>query len=525
MSTTGALGLDLGTTYSVVAQVSEAGVPATLPNAEGSPTTPSVVLFDRGEVVVGQVAKEAAAADPEFVVQLAKRRMGSEWAFEYGGVPYRAEHITALIAKKLLADAHRLIGVPGDGSPSDVVATVPAYFNDAMRAATRHAVELAGARVLGLISEPTAAAVAFGYERRLEGAEGIVVDLGGGTFDVTVLTYDHADLTVQATGGDAYLGGANFDKVLFDYFVQSFDRAHGIDVADPEALSVEDFTQVSGDWLARASRAKHDLTSRERTLVQLQAAGLTHRFELTRPAFESLASVLLDEFTEKLEDVVASSGLKPSDLSVVLAVGGATRMPMVKDRIRALFGREPDTSVRPDEAVALGAAIEAARLQLEDGAGLVLDPDARDYLEAMTVTDVSAHSLGVSVFADGTSVAKRTEVLLERNTPLPQRAEKTFYTARAGETRIVVPVLEGEGADPDACIRIGEVVIDDLPPDRPAYQPVTLAMAYDRDGILKVSARDHQSGAEVTTTMTRVGAPSASAAERGDVAVRSLIVH
>ncbi len=516
-----ALGLDLGTTYSVVAQVNQAGIPTTLPNAEGSPTTPSVVLFDRGEVVVGQVAKEAVAADPEFVVQLAKRRIGSEWAFEYGGVAYQAEHITALIAKKLLQDARRLVG-----DVAEAVITVPAYFNDTMRAATRQAAELAGAQVLGLVSEPTAAAIAFGYDRRPEGAEGIVIDLGGGTFDVTVISFDHEHLTVRATGGDAYLGGANFDKVLFDYFATCFDQAHGIDINDPDALSIEDFTQVSYDWLARADRAKHDLTARERTLVHLQAAGLTHRLELTRPAYESLCAVLLDEVTDKMADVVVQAGLKPSDLSVVLAVGGATRMPMVTNRIRALFGVDPDTSVRPDEAVALGAAVEAARLQLEAGAGLTLDPAAQDYLETMTVTDVSAHSLGVSVFTGSGGMADRhMEVLLPRNTPLPHRAEKVFYTAHAGETRIVVPVLEGDGPDPEHCIRIGQVAIEGLPEGRPAYRPVSLAMTYDRDGILEVTAHDVESDRAVSTTIERVGATPPLAADRAAAAVRAAVVH
>lgn len=519
MESATALGLDLGTTYSVVAQVNQGGFPTTLPNAEGQPTTPSVVLFDRNEVVVGQVAKEAAAADPEFVVQLAKRRMGSEWAFEYGGVSYKAEHISALIAKKLLQDARRLVG-----DVSDAVVTVPAYFNDTMRAATRQAATLAGAHVLGLLSEPTAAAIAFGYDRRPIGAQGIVVDLGGGTFDVTVLTFDQSNLIVRATGGDAYLGGANFDKALFDHFVACFDYAQGIDVTDPEALSIEDFTHVSQDWLARADRAKHELSVRERTTIQLQAAGLTHRFELTRPAYESLCGVLLDEISEKMTDVVAQAGLKPSDFSVVLAVGGATRMPMVMERIRALFGTEPDTSVRPDEAVALGAAVEAARLQLEQGAALTLEPEAQAYLETMTVTDVSAHSLGVSIVDGADLGTRRMQVLLPRNTPLPHRAEKVFYTAHADETRIVVPILEGDDPDPDRCTRVGHVAIDGLPPGRPAYRPVTLAMSYDRDGILEVTARDDDTGRVVSTAIERVGDTMPHVADASAAAVRAVVV-
>ena len=331
---------------------------------------------------------------------------------------------------------------------------------------------------------------------------------------------------MRATGGDAYLGGANFDKILFDHFVTSFEHAHGIDINEPDALSIEDFTLVSQDWLARADRAKHDLTVRDRTLVQLQAAGLTHRLETTRSAYEALCTVLLDELTDKMADVVASAGLRPSDLSVVLAVGGATRIPMVAGRIRSLFGIDADTSVRPDEAVALGAAVEAARLQLEAGVGLALDPGVQEYLETMSVTDVSAHSLGVSVFGgSGGTGARQAEVLLPRNTALPHRAEKVFYTANAGETRILVPILEGDGPDPDQCSRIGQVTIDGLPEGRPAYRPVSLTMTYDRDGILEVTALDVETGRAVSSTIERVGANSAWADDRASAAVSALVVH
>jgi molecular chaperone DnaK len=517
-----ALGIDLGTTFSVVAQVSRGGVPTTLPNSEGSPTTPSVVLFDRDEVVVGAVAREAIASDPEFVVQLVKRRMGSEWVFEYKGVAYRAEHISALIVKKLLHDAQLLAG------PVDQAAiTVPAYFNDSMRAATRQAAEMAGVHVLGLLSEPTAAAIAFGYDNRPQGARGIVVDLGGGTFDVTVMEFENQDLVVKGTGGDAYLGGANFDKVLFDHFVAQFDHEHGIDVRDPDSLSVEDFTQVSQDWLLKADRAKHDLSVRDRTMVQIQAAGLSLRLEVSRSAFEQMSSVLLDELEEKMIDVVATAGYQASDFDIVLAVGGATRMPMIQDRIRHVFRAAPDTSVRPDEAVALGAALFAARLQIEEGSGLMIDPEAHEYIESMSVTDVSAHSLGVSVFeAAGEGIGpRRMQVLLARNTPLPCSQAQIFYTMHPGETRIVIPVLEGEGSDPETCARIGEVIIDGLPTDRPPHQPVTVTMAYDRDGILEVTARDDETQAIVSTSIERTGRVSTTSGDSVVDAVKSAVVH
>lgn len=492
-----AFGIDLGTTMSVVAQVSPAGQPGVLPNGEGSPTTPSVVAFDGGRAIVGAVAREMLATEPDSVVQLVKRHIGSGWTFDYAGVTYRPEHMSALILRKVVADAQMLAG-----PVVQAAVTVPAYFSDPMRAATMRAGELAGLDVLGLLSEPTAAAIAYGYEERPAGTTGVVVDLGGGTFDVTVMDYDGAELTVRATGGDAYLGGANFDKVLFDYFAERFELAHGLDINDPDALSIDEVTQVSQDWLLRAARAKHDLTARERTSVALQAAGLTLRAEVSREEFIRRSAILLDEMSEKMTEVVAAAGIRSSDISLVLPVGGSTRIPAVRERIRRIFGVEPDRSVRPDEAVALGAALFAARRQLERGSALVMAPAAREYLEDLTVTDVAAHSLGVSVFE--TSRPRQRPVmnaLLPRNTALPFSAERTFYTMRPGETRIIIPVLEGETADPDLCRRVGVVIIEGLPPGRPPGQPVGVTMSLNRDGILQVAAVDRATGAQAATTI------------------------
>ena len=527
-----AFGIDLGTTLSVVAQVNKAGLPVVLPSAEGSQTTPSVVLFDGGTAVVGPVAREALAADPEVVVQLVKRHMGSLWSFDYHGISYGPEHISALILRKLLADA-QLLG----GPVSQAAVTVPAYFNDPMRSATRRAAELAGIEVLGLLSEPTAAALAFGYERRPAGATGVVVDLGGGTFDVTVMDYDGHDLAVRATGGDYYLGGSNFDKVLFDYLVEEFRAAHGLDINDPDSLSLEECTQVSHDWLLRATRAKHDLTSRERTTVTLQAAGLLLRVEVRRDTFLARSRPLLDEVTEKILDVVAAAGVAPKDVNFVLAVGGSTRIPAVRERVQEIFGRPPDTSVRPDEAVALGAALFAAQRQLEQGSALVIEPQARDYLENLTITDVAAHTLGISVFdadagsdpgagrrASGRAGGRQVMLpLLTRNTRLPFDTRRTFYTMRPGEQRIMVPILEGEEADPELCQRIGAVVVDGLPAFRPAHQEVLVTMRLDRDGILRVAAADVATGMAASTTI--VHAHQQVSGDAADVAVRAMTVQ
>jgi molecular chaperone DnaK len=505
-----AVGIDLGTTFSVVAQVNQAGLPEVLPNAEGSLTTPSVVLFEPGSVVVGSVAKEALAVDPENVVQLVKRHMGSQWVFSHAGIQYGPEHVSALILRKLLQDASRLIG-----PIAQAVVTVPAYFNDAMRLATRRATEMAGVDVLGLLSEPTAAAIAFGYDSRPEAMTGVVVDFGGGTFDVTVMRFERGSLRVLGTGGDAYLGGANLDKALFDHFVASFADANGLDVTDPDALSIEEFTQVSQEWLGRANRAKHDLTARDRSVVALQAGGRTARIEVTREKFESLTRVLLDEMIDKVADVLHAAGLSPKEVGTVLAVGGSTRVPAVQQRLRALFGKDPDTSIRPDEAVAQGAALFAARRQLEDGQSLMLAPDAREYLETFTVADVAAHSLGVSVYDQPKDQGGRpvVSVVLARNTKLPCEGSRTFYTMRADERKVLVPIIEGDGPDPALCTRIGEVAVTDLPPGRAAQQPVTVTMRYNRDGILEVTAFDVGSGKSTSATIAResVADPAASA--------------
>jgi molecular chaperone DnaK len=380
----------------------------------------------------------------------------------------------------------------------------------------------AGGRRVVSAAQSAAAALAFGYDQRPGGTTGVVIDLGGGTFDVTVMEYDGHDLTVRATGGDAYLGGANFDKVLFDYFTEQFEAAHGLDINDPDALSLEECTQVSQDWLLRATRAKYDLTARDHTTAALQAAGLTLRVEVRREDFLTRSRILLDEMTEKMLDVVTAAAVTPRDVSVVL--GGSTRMPAVRARIQEIFGRSPETSVRPDEAVALGAALFAARRQLERGGALVLESSARDYLERLTVTDVAAHSLGVSVFvAAGGGPRPVMTPLLPRNTALPVVAERTFYTMRPGETTIVVPILEGESDDPELCRRAGTVVIEQLPPGRPAHQPVHVTMSLNRDGILQVSAADVATGAEASTTIVHTALAGGDSA--ADQAVRSLTVE
>ena len=342
---------------------------------------------------------------------------------------------------------------------------------------------------------------------------------------MTVMSYDGADLTVRATGGDAYLGGANLDKALFDHFVVAFTQTHGLDINDPDALSLDEYTQVSQSWLAKANRAKHDLTVRDKTTVALQAAGLTLRLEVPREMFLTSTRVLLEEMSEKIVDVVAAAGIEPKDIGLVLAVGGTTRVPAVRDRIIDIFGTAPDTTVRPDEAVALGASLFAAQRQLELGGSLTLEPAVQEYLEKLTVTDVASHSLGVSIVEARPDGSRRTLVtpLLPRNVALPFTTTKSFYTVRPNETQIIVPVLEGEDADPELCHRIGMVTIDGLPEGRPPGQEVVVSMTLDRDGILEVTAKDVTSGTQAATRI-RHESTAQDSDTAADDAVRRLTV-
>jgi len=387
--------------------------------------------------------------------------------------------------------------------------------------------ELAGLDVLGLLSEPTAAALAFGYDRRPTAATGVIIDLGGGTFDVTVMDYDGHELSVRATGGDAYLGGANFDKVIFDFFVERFRAAHGIDINDPVALDLDECTKVAQDWLLRAIQLKHDLTAREHSTAALHAAGRQLTVELHREEFVHRSRVLLDEIADKIREVVAAAGIVRGDVNVVLAVGGATRIPAVRERVKDVLGLAPDTSVRPDEAVALGAALFAAQRQLERGSLPTLDRRARDFLERLTVNDVAAHTIGVSVYATGAGAGGRQLMapLLPRNTRLPVQASRSFFTMRPGETSIVVPVLEGDEPYPELCRRVGQVVVSQLPPGRPPHQEVVVTMRLDRDGILRVTATDVSTGAAASTTISRADGWQQPTEDAADAAVRVMTIE
>lgn len=516
------VGIDLGTTYSALARVNEAGLPEVIPNVEGEKITPSVVLFDRDTAVVGAIAKEALLTEPENVVQLVKRQMGSSWTFTYDGEEFRPEQISALILRKVVQDAEELIG-----HINRAVITVPAYFNDAQRHATRVAGEIAGLEILALINEPTSAAIAFGLQRSLTDATIAVFDLGGGTFDITVMHIDGGDLTVLATGGDNFLGGTNFDKKIYDYFVQRFEEQFGLNVEDPDVVEIEELVRIAQDWLRRAERLKRDLTLRSSASAALTALGKTMRVDLTRVEFERMSRILQQEMDDKTRETLASAQVRSEDIDLVLLAGGATRMPMVRQQAREIFGREPNTSVSPDEAVALGAALFGVNRAINEGIPVTMPRQRKEYLGSLTVTDVAAHSLGIEAYdvtpAEGGKL--HNSIILPRNVSLPFETHKTYYTVEYNQTEVEFKVLEGEEAEVELCLPIGNFSISGLPRNRPNGCALDVTMRYDRDGILNVEAVDRSTHMRAQTTIYRQGSLSPTEQAQATAVVEKLAVE
>jgi molecular chaperone DnaK len=516
------VGIDLGTTYSAIARVNELGLPEILTNAEGEKLTPSVVMFDGESAVVGSVAREALLTEPEMVVQLIKRQMGSTWTFMHQGVEYRPEQISALILKKLVQDASDVVG------PIDqTIITVPAYFNQAMRNATKVAGELAGLDVMALVNEPTAAAIAFGLQKRVQGATIVVYDLGGGTFDVTVMNVANNDLTVLATGGNSFLGGANFDKKLYDHFALRFREHFGIDVNEFDDVDLDELIRVSHEWMKRAERLKRDLTARTHAGTSLTALGKTMRVDVHRDEFEAMTRVLLDETEDTTRATLAEAHITPCDVDVVLLAGGSTRMPMVREQVERIFNRSPMMSINPDEVVVLGAALFAINRVLSDGGMVTMTEERRRYFGGLRITDVAAHSIGVRAYDrppdEGGSLYNA--IVLRKNVGLPFSASEVFFTSVPGQTSIQVDVLEGDDPDVTLCRAIGTITIDDLPGGRDAGMPVEVTMRYNNSGILQVEAIDRLTGMRAHTTIDRSGVMSDREQDHASEELRALVVE
>lgn len=468
------VGIDLGTTFSAIARIDEAGRPVTLVNGEGDLVTPSVVLIDGEDIVVGKEAVKAMATEAERIADCVKRDVGRRlYAKQLDGRRYPPEVLQALILKKLTSDAQRQIG-----DFTKVVVTVPAYFDEVRRKSTQDAGYIAGLEVIDIINEPTSAAVAFGFQQGFLNLEGqatkpqkvLVYDLGGGTFDVTVMEIAGDNFKAIATDGDVELGGRDWDNRILDLVAEQFLAEHGVDPRqDPGA---------AGRLWRECEDAKRTLTARSKAAIAFDFQGKATRLEITRDKFREITADLLDRTRFTTRQTLQAAGLDWGGIDRVLMVGGSSRMPMVREMLRQLSGAEPDASVSADEAVAHGAALRAAILMAKGGVGGDASPKFK-------IKNVNSHSLGV-VGADRKTGRKRVAVLIPRNSALPLKARRTFKTQKAGQKSVLVQIVEGESPTPEACTAIGQCAITNLPQGLPAHSPVTVEFQYASNGRLRV---------------------------------------
>lgn len=484
-----AVGIDLGTTYSAAAVVNEHGQPELIPNAESERLTPSAVFFDDDSIVVGQIAKDAATTHPDQVVLFFKRQMGNpNWYFPYHQQRYSPVDFSAMVLKKVRQDAESYLGRP---LPHAVI-TVPAYFDDARRRGTIAAGEIAGLNVLDLVNEPTAAAIAFGVGRSQQNETVMIYDLGGGTFDVTVMRIEGQEFRIIASDGDHQLGGKDFDDALIRFAVEQFIREHEF---DPTVDPVD-----AGEIRTHAEKIKRELSKRSKTMLMIRSQGRSNRAEISREQFESLIKPKLDTTLTLVRSTLKDAGLTPDQIDRVLLIGGSTRVVAIRTMLGQFFGKETDGSVNPDEAVALGAALVAAKKVVEASPAVVAPPII-EKVGGLQITDVTSHSLGIEAFVPGTS-QRINSILIPRNSPIPTEVAKEFVTTIPGQTAIKVALYQGEFQDPALCNPIGEFTLGGLPPNRPAGCKVRLTISCGTNGVVNVTALDIESGKQTTTTVS-----------------------
>ncbi|MGE0727714.1 MAG: molecular chaperone DnaK [Acidimicrobiia bacterium] len=471
-----AVGIDLGTTNSVVS-VLEGGDPVVIPNAEGSRTTPSVVAFAKsGEVLVGEVAKRQAITNPDRTIRSVKRHMGTRWTIDIDGKGYTSQEISARTLMKLKRDAEAYLG----DTVTQAVITVPAYFDDAQRTATKEAGEIAGLEVLRIINEPTAAALAYGLDKEAHDQTILVFDLGGGTFDVSVLEIGEGVFEVKSTAGDTHLGGDDWDQKVIDWLVASFKGDHGVDLGS-DKMALQRLKEA-------AEKAKIELSSTQSTQINLPfitatAEGPLHLdYTLTRAKFQEMTADLLERCRIPFEQALKDAGLSKGDLSHVILVGGSTRMPAVTDLVVSLTGSEPHKGVNPDEVVAIGAAVQAG----------VLKGDVKDVL----LLDVTPLSLGIET--KGGVMTK----LIERNTTIPTRRTEVFTTAEDMQPSVEIHVLQGEREMAQFNKTLGKFQLVDLPPAPRGVPQIEVTFDIDANGIVSVSAKDRATNKQQSMTIT-----------------------
>ena len=471
------IGIDLGTTNSCVA-VMEGGKPTVIPNAEGSRTTPSVVAFTKtGERLVGEPAKRQAVTNADNTISSIKRDMGTDRGRTIDGKKYSPQQISAMILQKLKADAESYLGE----KVSEAVITVPAYFNDAQRQATKDAGKIAGLDVKRIINEPTAAALAYGLDNEKE-QKIMVYDLGGGTFDVSIIEIGDGVIEVLSTNGDTRLGGDDFDQRIIDWIIREFKAEEGID--------------LSGDKMAlqrmkeAAEKAKKELSSATTTNINLPfitatAEGPKHFDKnLTRAKFEELISDLVEKTAIPVQNAMRDAGLKNSDLGKVLLVGGSTRIPCVQEKVQALTGHEPSKTLNPDECVAIGAAIQGGKLAGDAGAGDIL------------LLDVTPLTLSIE------TMGGIATPLIERNTTIPTKKSQVFSTAADNQTAVDINVLQGERKFARDNKSLGQFRLDGIPPAMRGVPQIEVTFDIDANGIVNVSAKDLGTGKEQHITIT-----------------------
>ncbi|RZI57824.1 MAG: molecular chaperone HscC [Rubrivivax sp.] len=470
------VGIDLGTTNSLIA-VFRDGRPQLIPNALGDFATPSAVAIDdAGKLITGLAARERAATDPARTAQAFKRMMGTDRTVRLGDRNLRAEELSALVLQSLKADAEAFLGEP----VTEAVITVPAYFNEAQRRATRAAGELAGLKVERLLNEPTAAGLAYGLQDRPDNSTFLVFDLGGGTFDVSVLEYFDGVVEVRASAGDTRLGGEDFAHAVGKLFIE---RCGALSLAERERLQKDPAL-----WWRAAEQAKRDLSERDSAVIGLMLDGRRAELEITRADFESATAELLQRLRRPIERALQDAQLSPAALNEVILVGGATRMPMVRQMITRLFQRLPLRTIDPDQAIAQGAAVQAG-LKARDAA-----------LDEVVLTDVMPFSLGVITAqrVGNQTVGDRFSPIIERNTPVPVSRMDRFYSMHDGQKEVELDIRQGESPVGSDNLHLGKLSIP-LTPAPAGESAIEVRFTYDANGLLDVDVRDVKGGRTVST--------------------------